>query len=276
MVYQSLNRGLFYGPVELSWLLLQYIVLSMGCFTVFFVNFLTQFNLPACSQVVQDVCGSQKKKPLVLVLLSSPASVFLTLHQWFRGSSDFWSLSVPIQTTSQTVVSDTYHPRFSPSFFLSSSSPLSSHQLTPIRHRARSIVWLGRGDSRWHTHKHTDSDRGSEGDRSSLVCLFDSQPPALTQRSSLLFSSSSSSYFSLCSPYVNSLEIPKVSEACCSVSAWALLNTTCAQQELRLAACVFGVQVSNVSHVWEWGHHLSQRLSQVLFSSSRLDRTLVL
>lgn len=76
----------------------------------------------------------------------------------------------------------------SPPPFLSSSSPLSSHQLTPIRHRARSIVWLGRGDSLAHTQTHTDSDRGSEGDRSSLVWSVSMTPHPQPQRSVLHFS----------------------------------------------------------------------------------------
>lgn len=61
---------------------------SVGYF--FFLYILTQFNLPAWSQVVKDVCRSQERSLCLPTSFSLSSSLLLALLWWFRRLSGFF------------------------------------------------------------------------------------------------------------------------------------------------------------------------------------------
>lgn len=128
-------------------------VLSVGCFIIIF-NILTQFNLSAWSQAVQDVCGSHKKKPLIaqillLVLLSTltapRSSLVIQRPVWFLvhlsahpDTQDRQQCLIPTTPTSP--------PRSPP-------PPLPSAATSWPQSGTEPALLFGWGDV--HTHTHT-------------------------------------------------------------------------------------------------------------------------
>lgn len=131
-----------------------------------FSNILTQFNLPACIEV-QDVCGSQKKKPLVarillLVLLISS----LAVSHSSLVIQELVSFLVPLLPPRQQVRQRCLIPT------TPTSPPLSPFPSSP----SAATSWPQSGTepallSGWGegTLAGTDSDRRLKGDRGSLV-----------------------------------------------------------------------------------------------------------